>query len=51
LYGKDLFTLAYPLACVYLLVWFSFLQWSPIPWCEQIWEPLVIVVTMGMLQR
>jgi len=33
-----------------LLFGFSFLQWSPNIWCEQMWKRLMIVKMMEMLQ-
>jgi len=29
---------------------FSFLHWSPIIWCEQMWKSLVVIKMMRMLQ-
>jgi len=33
------------------LLGFSFLQWSPIYWCEQMWKPLEVLRAVEMLCR
>jgi len=47
----KLFSLTYPFS-LYLFssLAFSFLWWSPNPWCEQMWRLLVIVMLAGRLR-
>jgi len=47
---KTFFTLAYPFyLLVFILCGFLLLRWSSIYWCEQIWEPLMVIRVMETL--
>ena len=43
IWWKLFLSLAYPFSLCLCSVYFFFLQWSPNPWCEQMWKFLVIV--------